>query len=235
MQVVIDPPRNAEDKAALQAMKDARTIDQFAQHVKDNFVLERALTLHFGGEDGPHYDPEASTIHMPYGFIQEVDDNFSKARYQRPGVSRKEAIQHAITAVLFHELAHALIDAYGLPIVGKEEDAADGLAVVALIRLYPKGRELAISAADLYEIESRDTTPEKEDYFDAHSLDIQRHYSMLCQVYGSDPGPYAWLAKKAGFTQDRREGCEEEFVILDDSWLALLEPFLKKGAPLLKQ
>jgi hypothetical protein len=227
-------PTKAVDRSVLQALKDAGTAERFVQQVQSNFILERPLQLHFGGEDGPLYDPKTGTIHVPYEFMRQIENGFANANYQRKGVSRKEAVQHVVTEMLFHELAHALIDVYGLPIVGKEEDAADALATVALIRLYPKGRELAISAADLYEIMSRDTELGKEDFFDEHSLDIQRYYSTLCHVYGSDPKGHAWVAKKAGFPRERQELCEEEFEALDASWLALLEPYLKKNAPLLR-
>ena len=234
IRVVFDEPVRAVDRAALEAIKDAKTVEQFVRHVESNFVLQRPLILRFGGDDGPLADLDTGTIHVPYDHLVQIDRRFAQSKYRRKGIDRKEATQHVLTESLFHELGHVLIDTYGLPVAGKEEDAADGLAIMALIRLYPNGREMAISSADLYAIWARDNTPEKEDFFGEHSLDIQRHYSTLCHVYGSDPKGYAWLAQKAGFPKERRDRCEVDFQILDESWLLLLEPHLKKRAPLRK-
>ena len=41
---------------------------------------------------------------------------------------RDEAVAGAFIFVFFHELGHALIDVYELPITGREEDAVDQLS-----------------------------------------------------------------------------------------------------------
>ena len=40
-----------------------------------------------------------------------------------------------------HEMGHALIDLYDLPVLGKEEDAADSVATVFLTRAVGNGAE----------------------------------------------------------------------------------------------
>src|SRR5688500_14135049 len=52
--------------------------------------------------------------------------------------------------ILYHELGHALIDLLNLPVLGREEDAADNLASVMMIPEQPDPMmdELVVAAAD---------------------------------------------------------------------------------------
>lgn len=112
--------------------------------------------------------------------------------------------------------------------LGKEEDAVDALANVLLIEFYDGGGDIAISAADLFDLESADVDElEDADFWDEHSLDVQRYYSTLCHVYGSDPQGYGYLLEDAEFSEDRSELCVEEYETISDSWLDLLEPYMK--------
>ena len=50
------------------------------------------------------------------------------ASFRSSGISEKDAYSQMFDAVRFvflHEIAHAIIDKYKLPIIGNEEDAAD--------------------------------------------------------------------------------------------------------------
>ncbi len=133
---------------------------------------------------------------------------------------------------LFHELAHALISIYELPVIGKEEDAADGLASVLLIEFFEDGQEIAISAADLFDLESDDKEIFEDDFWNEHSLDAQRFYSTLCHVYGSEPEKYGYLVEQSAFSEERAELCIEEYEILSSSWFGLLKPYIKHNKAL---
>jgi hypothetical protein len=134
----------------------------------------------------------------------------------------------ALLHTLFHELGHALVTMYEIPVLGKEEDAVDGLADVLLIEYVENGREMAISAADLFDLESEDRVElSEEDFSDEHSLDLQRFYNTLCHVYGSDPETYKALPEETGLADDRTDSCVEEYNLLYNDWLALLKPYMK--------
>ena len=179
----------------------------------------------FGGEDGPLYDPEINKILIPYTFIDEVKQRFVKARYSETGVTPDEATNDALMHTLFHELGHALIEMYQLPVVGKEEDAVDSLANVLLIEFYDKGQETVLSAADLFDLESEDKNGsyEEADFWDEHSLDEQRYYATLCHIYGSDPDKYASVLENTDISDDRAELCIEEYEAASRNWLKLLK------------
>lgn len=224
-------PQSAEEVIIAKRLQAATDIPDVMEIINDNFRLESDLEFIFGAEDGPLFDPEINKIWIPYGFLKEVKERFVAANYGASGVSADDATMDSLLHTLFHELAHALIFQYELPIVGKEEDAADALATVLLIRYFDQGQELAISAADLFDLESEESEQEltNESFWGEHSLDSQRYYSTLCHVYGSAPEKYESLLQESELSEDRAEDCIEEYEILLGSWMALLRPHMKDG------
>ncbi len=216
-------PHNAVETAILKKLQQAGDAQEVVSLVNQKLRLPKPLKIIFGGEDGPLYDPEINQIQVPYTFIDEVRARFVKAKYSETGVTPDEATNDALMHTLFHELGHALIEMYQLPVVGKEEDAVDSLANVLLIEFYDEGQETVLSAADLFDLESEDRESfEEEDYWDEHSLDEQRYYSALCHVYGSDPDKYASVIEDADISEDRADLCIEEYEAASRNWFRLL-------------
>jgi hypothetical protein len=133
--------------------------------------------------------------------------------------------------ILYHELGHALIDLLGLPVLGREEDAADNLASVMMIpdEADPVMDELIVAAADgwflgnLWQHEAGNTEPS---WWGEHSLDMQRFYSVVCLMYGSDPTGFAALAESVSLPAERRATCPDEYVQARASWTRLLAPHM---------
>ena len=120
---------------------------------------------------------------------------------------------------LLHETAHAVIDELDILFLGSEEDAADQLATIALLRGDPdfdlsekiSAADAVIAAATAWRVEweleqreERETT-----YWDSHSLSIQRFYNMMCLLYGSDPQKYAQIAGQLGLPFERAYVCAD--------------------------
>lgn len=229
VEVIYEKPTAAETTAIAKRLKASETPDFIATFIDDTFKLPERLKLIMGRQDGPYYDPSKNEIVIPYFFIQEVESRFQAVDYEKTGVSPEAATNDALIHTFLHELAHALIAQYDLPIVGKEEDAADGLATVLLVHYFEEGAEIAISAADLFDLESDDREElTEEDFWGEHSLDAQRYYATLCHVYGSDPEKYAALRGKQGFPEERAERCITEYANLEHGWMKLLAPHFKE-------
>lgn len=226
--VIYEKPINKYEAKIEKEIRDSGVIEDVTVFINEQFRLSKPLYLKFGGKDGPLYDPAFNEIFIPYTFIQEVKNRFKSATYSETGVSVNDATMDAVMHTLFHELGHALIFTYNLPVLGKEEDAADSLASVLLIEYFDDGAEIAISAADLFDLESEDIDEfEEEDFWDEHSLDAQRFYSTLCHVYGSDPKEYSSLKKEIGLSEERAEICIDEYESVLRSWFSLLKPHFK--------
>jgi len=201
--------------------------------MNSEFIFEQPLTIVFGGDDGPLYDPATNDILIPYTFLDEVELRFKAVNYagddngKTDPAAINQAVMDVVIHTLFHELAHALIANHELPIVGKEEDAADNLAAVLSIEYFENGAEIAISAAELFYLEGDEVTEfEEADFWDEHSLDLQRYYATLCHVYGSDDVNYAYLLKDTGFSAERGDFCISEYDTIANNWLTLLAPYM---------
>ena len=194
-----------------------------ASLINEKITLKYSLKVVFGGDDGPLYDPETKEIFIPYSFLEEVKERFKKALYSETGISAEQATTDALMHTLLHELGHALIPMFDFPILAKEEDAVDSLATVMLIEYFEQGQEIALSAADLFDLESNDIDMfTEEDFWDEHALDKQRFYNTLCMVYGSEPDKYSYIVDKVGFSDNRADLCIEEYEKISNSWISLL-------------
>jgi hypothetical protein len=136
--------------------------------------------------------------------------------------------------VLMHEVGHAAIAEMGLPVLGREEDAADSFATVSMIRMKDafSERVLAEAAKGWFYADRRDRVKKVPVvFYDSHSLDRQRAYQIVCLMVGSDPVKFADLAKTTGLPQDRQGTCRDDFNNADWSWNMLLKDHRRTTQP----
>jgi len=107
---------------------------------------------------------------------------------------------------------HAFVDAFELPVLGKEEDAADAVATVFLTRAVDNGTEYAFDAARFFNaLSDRQRNLAPEDFFDEHSLDKQRAYAIVCWIAGSSEESYDQVAKLQILSEERQQRCPAEY------------------------
>jgi hypothetical protein len=132
----------------------------------------------------------------------------------------------------YHEFGHALIDLLDLPVVGREEDAADGFAAVKMIpeTADPLADRLLVAAADGWWLQSEraDALPNLP-LWGAHALDPQRYFRLVCLMVGSDPDGFAGYARDAGLPPVKVAGCGRDYQALTSGWARLLAPHRKVG------
>ena len=127
------------------------------------------------GEANAWYSSATGRITMCY----ELADRYTDTLSQYDTGSAPLTVAGALHWVFMHELGHAIIDIYDLPITGQEEDSADQFATLMLLKEGRRGAADLLSTALVYG-SATGYTP----YWDAHSLDYQRYYDMLCLLYG---------------------------------------------------
>ena len=144
--------------------------------------------------------------------------------------AKKQLVEFAVGNTLFvmaHEMAHVVISELGLPVLGKEEDAADSFA--ALIALHIRSafsERVLIEAAKGWILSSyRDKKQGNTLAFhDEHGLDLQRAYSVVCLMVGSDPDKFKALATEAELPQERQTSCVRDYKNAIWSWDLMLKP-----------
>ena len=133
--------------------------------------------------------------------------------------------------VLFHEAGHMLISEYQFPVLGKEEDAVDGLSTMVMLEAGDEALDKALTdAADGWFLSGAEAEAAGQEYafWDEHSVDEQRAYSIVCMMVGQDPEGFKEFAASNELPEGRQEGCPSEYGKVKDAWTKLLEPHVRK-------
>lgn len=128
--------------------------------------------------------------------------------------------------VLYHEMGHLLFDQLDLPVLGREEDAADNVATWTLLNKADDEAFTTLSDAARGWILSGiayDSGGVESDYAAAHSLDKQRAYQIVCLMIGRDQNAYQLLAAQYDIDHDRQKSCEADYRTIDRSLQGLLD------------
>jgi hypothetical protein len=208
-------------------VKDEKLLTKAAEQLNRSLSLPHDIPLRTKDckEINAYYDTRDQSVTMCY----ELMEYFFKT-FKSDGRADAEAYDKMFSAVRFvflHEIGHALIDAYKLPIMGGEEDAADRCsAFINLKELGDEGVEAVFAASEAFAIESKRSTG-KRNLADEHLLSEQRFYNSLCMVYGSNPSKYSRIKSENLLPEARAVRCPNEYQKTVDSWITLLEPWRK--------
>lgn len=205
-----------------------RLLEKAAEQLNRALILPYDISIRSKecGEQNAFYDSRERSVTICY----ELMDRFYQT-FRRGGSGEAAATERMFDAVRFvflHEIGHALIDAYDLPIAGNEEDAADRLsAFVNLRELGEDGVRAVFAAADAFALESKMVKPAKRNLADEHLLQEQRFYNSLCMIYGSNPAKYSNIVSENYLPKERAARCQSEYQRSVESWVKLLEPWRK--------
>lgn len=226
-----DEATGPENKAMRQALIDSGRFQNVIEKINRVLIMPGPVNVRFddGDEGTPYYDPEDVAIVMEYGFFTETDELLADE-----GIRERERFQTILSVgefFFYHELGHALIDTMDVPVVGKEEDAADGLAAFVILEI-TREPQVALAAARQFLLESEVYEQSEEDsFYGEHSLDRQRFYNIVAWIYGSNPDLYEDAVDELvpeDWWDERAEMAIEEYESLVESWEKLLGSSLKR-------
>src|SRR5262245_14575139 len=153
------------------------------------------------------YEPDEWTVNMCYEWM-EWTEKIAPKTVSPEGFTRQEVLVGGFVGVLLHEMGHAVNDILSLPVLGREEDAADQIAGFIMTQF---GKDVARTTlkgmAFLWLTWSRSGQP---DYSDTHSTDGQRFYNFLCIGYGGDPEAFKEFVGPL-IPKERLSTCDHEF------------------------
>ena len=188
------------------------------------------LTVKECGELGAWWDGSQQIV-----VCREVLTNAqanAAAFLQKGLVSQASAIKIAagqIFYVVFHELAHALIQRHKLPYTGRQEDVADQFAANILLNSNDPDLYVgAINLASQFERKQGFKIFFKSELSDEHALGAQRKFQMLCWAYGRNPQSIHQMALNAGMPQRRLDRCPEEYADMKRNIERIFSVALKK-------
>ncbi|MEM7454243.1 MAG: DUF4344 domain-containing metallopeptidase [Planctomycetota bacterium] len=134
--------------------------------------------------------------------------------------------------VVFHELGHALIREFDLPILGNEETMADAFATHMLTSHFPDRAVDVLSArTKSLMIEAGEVPREEWTVRGEHNNDARRAYQIAALAIAADREKYLPVARIAGLTDDDVRRAGDYGTEIHRSWRRMLQPlWMPQGA-----
>ncbi len=228
IKAVWQKPRGEENKIGYELLKASET-RYLAKSLASAFELPNTLTIKGvnGFGDGPFYNPEDNSITLPYEFATVVLGVVAQSDPEESEYEWGEAVGAVDSFILAHEFGHALIHEFELPVLGREEDAADGIAT-ALLLLASEGSVYAADAAEFWiDFSGRQNPPRLAEYADNHSFDRQRADNILCWIGGAEEELLVAFVENEILPESRAVSCPGEWELLRRSVEQVMEPHLQ--------
>jgi hypothetical protein len=228
-------PKNPAHQRIYKDLKENRALEKL-QELLSPVQLPRTLKLSVAGCDGEAdavYGDDAITI--CYEYLDYLWKNMP-AKTTAAGIAPIDAVIGPFVDTSLHEFGHALFDMLDLPVLGREEDAADQVAAYIHLQLgKAEARRLIMGAAYAHLGEGKgDDAPQSpeefaEDFASEHGMPAQRAYNILCIAYGADPKLFSDVVTKGYLPKERAELCEEEYEQVEDAFEILVGPHIDRA------
>jgi len=135
--------------------------------------------------------------------------------------------------VVLHELGHALVREFDLPVLGNEETLADAFATHYLTAHMPE-RAFAVLQARVQSLmtEAAEVPRAEWDVSGEHNSDARRAHQITALAIAADPDKYAALAQVVGMSEGDVRSAKDYGTEIHRSWRRLLAPlWLPADAP----
>lgn len=223
------PPKNPAHQPIHDQMKQGHALENL-QELLSPLRLPYPLMMRVAGCDGvanAWYENEVITV--CYELLAEIQKNAPKQDLPI-GISRADTMLGPALDVFLHETGHAVFHMLEIPVLGREEDAADQFAAYVMLRLgKDEARRMILGSAYGYNIQMPQgphVTVPLNAFSDEHSLPAQRAFNVLCIAYGADKKLFADIVEKDFLPKKRAEGCEYEYEDLTFAMTKLIAPHI---------
>jgi hypothetical protein len=222
-----EAPENPKHQQMYELLKERKSLEklqEFLSPFRFQWALDLTLTGCDGEADAMYADDE---IEICYEYIEELQ-KYMATETTPAGIEPLDTLIGPFVDTVLHEFAHALFDYHDVPVLGREEDAADQVsALIYLQTNKEEARRLITGTVYAYMLEVQDTDPpDMEEYADEHSTSEQRAINLICLAYGADPELFADLPALGGLPQYRVDICEEEFSLISFAFQKLIAPHM---------
>ena len=168
-----------------------------------------------------------SGVTICYEFIDWME-RVAPSQPQASGLTPEDAIVGPFIQVIFHELGHAVFDRLKVPIMGREEDAADQFAGYIMLMLGKDVAKRTLPGA-AYFWAATATPYSKTDFADVHGDPVQRSYNYLCMAYGGYPDEFANLVDIGLLPKSRAALCGYEYKLLALAFSKTISPYMDEN------
>jgi hypothetical protein len=176
------------------------------------------------------------TIRICYEYLDSIYGMIPK-KPTADGITPREAFTGQLLFAIAHEFGHAVFDIYNVPVLGRQEDAADQFAAHFLLQFggdlsYRLIRGAAYAYHDLItnlKDKPRVTLPIVA-FSSDHGGPEQRFFNLACMAYGYDANVFAAVVEKGYLPDARAKVCKYEYSNVAYAINALIGPHIDKVA-----
>jgi len=229
--IAYETPSNPAHGRLRDLLVEARVLEQ-VQEILSPFRLPNPLPISMEscGESDARYLYDEARIKICYEYIDDIWKDMP-AETTAAGVTPIDATVGPLADAFFHEFGHAIFDLHKIPVLGREEYAADTMSAMLMLFLAKgEARRLIMGAAYWYtdDLETNVTIKPKE-FSSVHGTPHQRFFNLLCIAYGSDHETFADLVEKGFLPEERAEDCKGEFQQAAYAFDRLIRPHMDEA------
>ena len=203
-------PKTNKYQQAAEEFRNSQLFERVARYINSDVKIRGTLTLVAAecGTINAFYDPTHRAIVLCYEMLENISLGIAKDMKSASYEEIADTAAGAILFVIYHELGHALIHIYNIPVFAREEDSADAISSYFLLR--SPNRVASINGA-MWSFRQKSNSYGSKHFADEHSLDEQRKFNIICFAIGSDPQAFALQAQKLGLPPERSSRCRSEY------------------------
>ena len=234
--IAYEAPKNPEHQKVHDLIKERRALE-ILQDIFSPFRLPVGMTIKTVGCDGVSnawYQRigRQPTVSLCYEYLQEIWQSMPKETTPA-GITPSDALVGQLFLVIAHEIGHAIFDIFDVPILGRQEDAADQFAAFVMLQFGgDRAHRLVMGAAYSYKAYIKDykqkpnVTLPLAAFSSDHGSPEQRFYNLLCTAYGYDAKVFADLVDQEYLPMTRAKKCLYEYKDLDYALGQVLRPHI---------
>jgi len=223
------PPKNPVHQPIYDRLRQRRALERIAEFLAP-FRLPREVPMRIQGCDGVanafYEDGEIKVCYEYLDQIRIIDPDEARA----VGLSTDDLVIGPTVDVFLHEFAHALFDMLEIPVLGREEDAADLFSAYIQLQIDKDEARLLITGVAFLgrkEMQAElGKTLNPREFAREHGLTGQRYFNVLCMAYGFDQHLFADAIDVWKLPPQRAEYCDLEYQQFQRAFGKLIAPYV---------
>ena len=177
-------------------------------------------------EINAYWDQLERSLNLCYELILDGETS-APATVTPEGITRREAIVGNLLDTMMHELGHGVFDILKIPVLGKEEDAADQLSAFLMLQFGKDLARIGIKGATFfYIVSSGRKAGRPAPFYDVHGMDQQRIHNYICLGYGAEPAVFQDYVDKGFLPKARAANCKSEYERIKRAFAQTLMPYI---------
>ena len=138
-----------------------------------------------------------------------------------------EFAEDVVLHVVLHEIGHALIREFDLPVLGNEETMADAFATHYLTHHLPdRALDVLTARISSWQVEASEVPRNKWPVKGEHSSDARRAFQTVALSVAADRDKYSALGTQLGFTESDLKNAADYGSEIHRSWRRILRPLM---------